>query len=431
MIAAPPTRCAHAYVRPIPRFRHHPQTTERSRPVAGHRAGARMMLGRLFMQLKAVHRAATQEERDAVYRFRYRVYVEELHRELGGVDHARRMVRDDEDDQPHSHHFYAGSPEAIEGVVRLRVWDPGAMPPELAKKLSLHLFGPAQARLRTCEVGRFMIDPRRRGSLVLPSMARRTYEFLAHERDVDVSFCFCRPGLVDYYRRLGARPYGAEPVEESEGMEVPLVSVLSDHAYYRQVRSPMAHWVGKYFGRGKRAPVDTADFAHLFDDGAQRIVTDRRSVWSEFNAALQAAPGGGSFLDGLPEAALRQLMGSGFIMDVPEGRLITREGHMERELYIILAGVVEVVRGDRTIARLGAGEVFGEMAFFRYEGKRWASVRAVRHSRIVTLRRKWMDDLARSNPDGARAILFNLARVLAERAATAGSMQDDGRREPA
>jgi CRP-like cAMP-binding protein len=389
------------------------------------------MLARLFMRLKAVHRATTQEEREAIYRFRYRIYVEELHRELGGVDHAQRMVRDSEDDRPTAHHFYVGSPDAIEGSVRLRVWDPGAMPPAFAKKLSLDLFGPAQARLRTSEIGRFMIDPQRRGSLVLPSMARETYEFLARDCNVDVSFCYCRPGLVDYYRRLGARPYGAELFEESEGMEVPLVSVLSDYAYYRQVKSPMAHWVRKYFGRGKRPPVDTRDFAHLFDDDAQKIITDRRTVWSEFSAALHAAPGGGSFLDGLPESTLRQLMKSGFIMDVPEGKLITREGHAERELYIILNGEVEVFRGDATVARLGSGEVFGEMAFFRYEGKRWASVRAVRRCRIVTLRRKWMDDFARSNPEGARAILFNLARVLAERAAIAGAKESGERLEPA
>ncbi len=376
------------------------------------------MLARLFMQLKPVHLAQSQAEREAVYRFRYRIYVEELKREIGGVDHERRMVRDAEDDKPYSHHFYAGSLDSIEGVVRLRVWNAGEMPDEMAGKLSMHLFGPARARLRTSEIGRFMIDPKRRGSLVLPSMARRTYEFLANVRQVDVSFCYCRPGLVDYYRRLGARPYGAELVDEPEGMEVPLVSVLSDWAYYSEVKSPMAHWVRKYFGRGKRAPVDTADFAHIFDDGAQKIITDRRAVWGEFCDALHTAEStGSSFLDGLPEATLRQLMTNGFIMDVPEGRLITREGHIERELYVILSGAVEVFRNGQTIARLGRGDVFGEMAFFRDEGKRWASVRAVRHSRIVTLRRKWMDDLGQSNPSGARAILFNLAKVLAERAA--------------
>lgn len=376
------------------------------------------MLARLFMQLKPVHLARTPEEREAVYRFRYRIYVEELQREIGGVDHERRMVRDAEDDKPYSHHFYAGPADNIEGVVRLRVWDAGAVPTEIAGKLSLHRFGPAQARMRTCEIGRFMIDPKRRGSRVLPSMARRTYEFLANESRVDLSFCYCRPGLVDYYRRLGARPYGAEPVDEPEGMELPLVSVLSDYAYYRQVKSPMAHWVKKYFGRNKRAPVDTTDFAHLFDDGAQNVITDRRAVWDELSDALHAAAvAGGSFLDGLPETALRQLMAHGFIMDVPEGRLITREGHIERELYVILSGAVEVFRDGQTIARLGRGDVFGEMAFFRGEGKRWASVKAVRHSRIVTLRRKWIDDLGQANPAGAQAILFNLARVLAERAA--------------
>ena len=59
------------------------------------------------------------------------------------------MVRDSEDDQPYSHHFYVGSPDAIEGVVRVRAWSPGEMPEAFAKKLSMHLFGPAQARLRT------------------------------------------------------------------------------------------------------------------------------------------------------------------------------------------------------------------------------------------------------------------------------------------
>ena len=108
-----------------------------------------MMLANLFTKLKAVHVATTQPEREAIYRFRYRIYVEELHRELGGVDHEKRMVTDAEDDKAYSHHFYAGSIDDIEGSVRLRVWAPGEMPPAFSKKLSMHLFGPAQARLRT------------------------------------------------------------------------------------------------------------------------------------------------------------------------------------------------------------------------------------------------------------------------------------------
>lgn len=113
------------------------------------------MLARLFTHLKKVHRASTQEEREAIYRFRYRVYVEELHRELGGVDSVRRMVTDDEDEKPYSHHFYVGSPDDLEGVVRVRVWEPKQMPEAEARKYSPHLLGPAEARLRTCEIGRY------------------------------------------------------------------------------------------------------------------------------------------------------------------------------------------------------------------------------------------------------------------------------------
>ena len=376
------------------------------------------MFARLFMKLKSVQLATTQAERDAVYRFRYRIYVTELQREIGGVQHDRKMVCDAEDDKPYTFHFFAGSIHDIEGVVRVRVWGPGEMPQEMQHKLSMPLFGPAQGRLRTSEIGRFMIDPKRRGALVLPSMARAVYEFLANEQRADLSFCYCRPGLVNYYRRLGARPYGAALVDEPEGMEVPLVSVLSDYAYYRRVKSPMAHWVKKYFGQGKRPPVDVSDFQHLFDDQSQKLVTDSQAVWREMSDALRERDHATcTFLDGLPENTMRQLMANGFIMDVPEGQLITREGHIESELYIILSGAVEVVHSGRMVARLGSGEVFGEMAFFRDEGKRWASVRALRPCRIVTLRRKWMDDLGESNPQGARAILFNLAKVMAERAA--------------
>ena len=376
----------------------------------------------LLARLKPVKLATTAAEREAVYRFRYRVYVEELRREIGGVDHAGRRVCDDEDERPHSHHFYVGSPERIEGIVRLRVWEPGAMPAAIADKLSLQRFGPAQARLRTCEVGRFMIDPRARGSLVLPAMARRTYEFLARDCGVDVSFCTCRPGLVNYYRRLGARPYGAALVDEPEGMEVPLVSVLSDRDYFRRAGSPMAQWVDEHFGPGRRAPVDTRDFAHLFDDGEKLLVVERAAVWRELQAALHrpderepAQPG--NFLDGLPAQTLQLLAARGFVMEVPAGQLITREGHVERELYIVLSGTVEVSRDDIALRRLGRGDVFGEIAFFRREGRRSASVRAVEPSRIATLRRSWLDDLGRTSPAAAQAILFNLARVLAERTA--------------
>jgi hypothetical protein len=79
-----------------------------------------------------------------------------------------------------------------------------------------------------------MIHPEKRGTFVMPAMARRVYDFLAGEKQADLSFCYCRPGLINLYLKLGARSYGAPMVESPVGMLVPLVSVLSDKAFYRK-----------------------------------------------------------------------------------------------------------------------------------------------------------------------------------------------------
>ena len=374
------------------------------------------------MNLESVNRATTSDELKGIYRFRYTVYVEELKREIGGVDHAGKMVTDAEDEADYSHHFYVGTPDNIAGTVRLRIWKPGEIPEYDFKQFSLDIISGIES-MTVSEIGRFMIHPKRRGALVLPAMARAAYEFQARDMGVDLALCYCRPGLVNYYRRLGARPYGGRMVDAPEGMEVPLVSVLSDRHYYKAVKSPLTSYVRKCFGPGKRTPLDIGRFAHLFDDDAQPIVTDKRKIWEEMNETLlDNTHTAGTFLDGLSDAAIQKLAGSGFIMDVPSGTLVTRAGHTEREMYVVLDGSFEVFNGEQVYAQLGRGDVFGEAAFFRDSGKRSASVRATRTGRLVTLRRKFLDELGKSDPASAQQILFNLAKILSERLASSNAL---------
>ena len=63
------------------------------------------------------------------------------------------------------------------------------------------------------------------------------------------------------------------------------------------------------------------------------------------------------------------------------GELIVEEGHTGNGLYLIVSGNVEAIKGlgterEQTVNKLGAGEVFGEMALLG-EWPRTASVRAV------------------------------------------------------
>jgi hypothetical protein len=383
-------------------------------------------LASLYVKLRRfpVRTATTQAERDAIYRFRYTIYVEELEREIGGVDHERRMVCDDEDERPWSHHLYVGTPEAIDAVIRLRVWGPGEAPDSLAKSLSFERFGPAIQAMTVAEIGRFMISQKKRGApLLLASLAYESYLLLGRDKAVDLAFSYCRPGLVPYYRRLGARPYGGEPVYAPEGMEVPLVSVMSDREYYKAMGSPMAPLVSDVFGEGRRRPVDDSSFRHLFDNGRSGVVADPEQVFESFAEQLVSDPGARrTFLSGLPEKTVELLAGSGLILDVGPDTLVTREGHAEREVFVVLDGELEVRQGERVVAKLGPGELFGEMAFFLDQGRRTASVKTLRRSRLVVLRRSFLDKLEKKDTPSMKAILLALGRVLAER------LQDANRR---
>jgi CRP-like cAMP-binding protein len=102
---------------------------------------------------------------------------------------------------------------------------------------------------------------------------------------------------------------------------------------------------------------------------------------------------------------------------------VTKVGHGEREMYVILEGVFEVFDGnDCRVALLTKGDPFGEVAFFRGSGRRSASVRAVEAGRVLVLRRRFLRELMSKKPDAAAKILYNLARVLADRL---GSMVQD------
>src|SRR5581483_12277560 len=61
--------------------------------------------------------ATTPEEEEAVYRFRYSVYVEEMGRYQGTADHAGRRLVEPEDD--HSLIFFATDGDEVVATARL------------------------------------------------------------------------------------------------------------------------------------------------------------------------------------------------------------------------------------------------------------------------------------------------------------------------
>jgi small-conductance mechanosensitive channel len=78
---------------------------------------------------------------------------------------------------------------------------------------------------------------------------------------------------------------------------------------------------------------------------------------------------------GLPEDALALFAATARWQVFAPGEAVVREGEASRALYVVAKGEVVVVRGGREVARVGEGEVFGEMAFLS-GAPRAATVRA-------------------------------------------------------
>jgi len=157
-------------------------------------------------------------------------------------------------------------------------------------------------------------------------------------------------------------------------------------------------------------------FADILDGDAVPIELDEAAVWDQFQQQLfEDASSVPTFLSSLSEDAVRTLTTSGFILNLSTGDLVAKSGTEEREVYVILNGLFEVIDQDQRLAILEKGDLFGEIAFFTESGQRSASVRAVSNGQVLVLRRNFLKELTRSDPEAGFQILSNMGRVMAQR----------------
>lgn len=101
------------------------------------------------------------------------------------------------------------------------------------------------------------------------------------------------------------------------------------------------------------------------------------------------------------------------------GDAVLRAGDDAPALYVLARGEVEVVAGggllgERRLAVIGEGSVFGEIGFFDRR-PRSATVRARTDAVTLSLRRDQFDAMAVFEPRIAHLMLMDLGRVLSQR----------------
>lgn len=364
--------------------------------------------------LVPVYVAETEEEREAVFASRYAVYCEEIgYKGVSGDDVSHR-AHDAEDDKPYTTLVYTvDGTGSLTGTCRIRHWQPGQVPPEDWQALSMSMFDGIED-LATCEIERLAVLPEHRGGVVPVSIVYALYQLIVH-LGVDVTFTCCPPGLVRYYRAIGYLPYAGRLVPTAEGMMVPLVSFPSNRSYLERAGSVLTPFVDGYYGAGKRAVLDVSRWAHVLDQDAAPVSFDAaastRLVASLRNLSTEQA----SMLQALSEETARILAEKGFVLTLSAGQPLIEKGLAQQEVFVILDGAFEVWDDDRWLRTMGPGDVIGEIAFFGTAGRRSATVKAASNGQVLVLRRRFVEELIESDPARAAEILFQLARVLADR----------------
>jgi CRP/FNR family transcriptional regulator, cyclic AMP receptor protein len=129
----------------------------------------------------------------------------------------------------------------------------------------------------------------------------------------------------------------------------------------------------------------------------------------EREAALARAP----LFAALPKRHRRQLARVSGVMHRDEESTVVNQGAGGSVFFVILDGRVKVVRNGRTIARLKAGDFFGEMSLLD-DQPRTASVITEERSRFLTLSAREFRAALDREPALAKRILKVIAVRLRE-----------------
>lgn len=111
------------------------------------------------------------------------------------------------------------------------------------------------------------------------------------------------------------------------------------------------------------------------------------------------------------EPELRLLLRSAILRSYAQDALIIKENDVGDEFFLVLEGRVEVRKGREALAILGAGQFFGEMAFFD-RTVRSADVVALEETQCIVLNEALLHSLILTHPEMAIKMMAELARRL-------------------
>jgi hypothetical protein len=358
------------------------------------------------------HLAETDEEKEAVYRLRYDIYVSEMGRYGKSADHSDRRLVEPEDETGRI--YYAAQDGRVVATQRINWGGDGPFTERLIEQYQMAPFLAEMAPERLAVGERAMVVPELRGSDLFREMQESSSDLIRGNR-VELVFGCCEPHLLSLYVGQGCRTFSKKNIKSQEaGFLIPLVTVVEDVQYLRRIGSPTAA-DAKDWGAEARIPDCVG---RLITNGGNVIsqrLTASGAYWGEVRGALDGLEDTrvGPF-DGLDAEQAQRVLGKSNILACNAGDHVLKKGGVARNMFVVLEGNLEVRDGETLVRILSPGDVFGEMAFL-LEQPRTADVFAATDSRIVSLSEGTLRKLIASEAEVAAGLLLNVSKMLCRR----------------
>ena len=354
--------------------------------------------------------ATTPEEREAVFRFRYEVYVEELGRYRATADHERRRLADPEDD--HSWIVcarLADESRQVVGTTRI-TWGGHGFSERQVEQYQLAPFLAEIPAERMLVGERTMISPRLRGTDLFPTLTAPC-EALTLAHDVRIVFGACEPHLLSLYAAY-QRPYGTRNINSAEaGFLVPLISFPQEPEALLKLghdgRLPRCVEVALTGSGTVESPFHLGDEAYLAGLLQELAALDAALVPTVF--------------DGLDEDEVARCVRRSNVITCHAGDRLLKTGGSARNAFVVLDGELRVSRDGEPVGSVGPGEIVGEMAYLLQQPRGFDVDVVADATRVLSLSERTMTKLPEADPIAAAKLSANISRQLCRRLAAAGA----------
>jgi len=358
-------------------------------------------------------------DRENIYHFLYEIWNNEFQRNIEGINHAKKQIRDDLDDWA-NHIIAVNETGKIVGCVRNNLLCNGIPGKKLSNAMGFKKLKKSFGSDRVSYTSHLAVSPAYRGSTVVSLLLAELCKTILNQ-NVVADTSYCQLNLVNLYYRLGARPY-IPHFRIDVGVRVPLIGCIMDRNYLKKTESPLLMIVPETKDDcGETAKSVKMVFPDFCEPGFDKLST--RATWAQLAhiSPFESKNKGTKLFRGISKDDI-----SGLIQRLPRlnfssGQLIHKKGECEKCMGILLSGSLGVGVGvdeknPHFINVLRPGEPFGELNILG-DVKHSANFVALEKSEVILFPDNMFDRIEKKNPSIATQLYKNTISILADRIA--------------